>query len=140
MKKSTKKATKITPYCQHFITNSIAMTTSTNTKMSSPVFYRNFNVEPLYAVRAEGNYIYLKDGRKLLDGFDETAVAAIGHGDKRVIAGIVDQLQTVAFAHSLIFTQTVSQTIIVILIRDVNFTFRFQKTRNSKICRNEFLK
>lgn len=116
------------------------MTTSTNTKMSSPVFYRNFNVEPLYAVQAEGNYIYLKDGRKLLDGFDETAVAAIGHGDKRVIAGIVDQLQTVAFAHSLIFTQTVSQTIIVILIRDVNFTFRFQKTRNSKICRNEFLK
>ncbi|CAF4674158.1 unnamed protein product, partial [Rotaria magnacalcarata] len=70
---------------------------STNTEFSH-VFHRRLDREPLHAVRAEGNYIYLKDGRKLLDGGVSAAVTSIGYGDQRVIAGIVDQLQTVAFA------------------------------------------
>ncbi len=76
--------------------------------LSSNVFHRRLDREPLHAVRTEGNYIYLEDGRKLLDGGVSAAVTSIGYGDKRVIAGIMDQLQSVAFAHSGTFTSTVS--------------------------------
>ncbi len=75
--------------------------------MSSNVFHRRLDREPLHAVRTQGNYIYLEDGRKLLDGGVSAAVTSIGYGDKRVIEGIVDQLQTVPFAHSGTFTSKV---------------------------------
>ncbi|CAF4033552.1 unnamed protein product [Rotaria sordida] len=70
---------------------------------SSHVFHRSLTYEPLQAVRAEGHYIYLNDGRKLLDGSSGAAVSCIGHGNKRVIAAILDQLQTVDYVHSGIF-------------------------------------
>ena len=75
---------------------------------SSNIFHRSLKSEPLQAVRAEGNYIYVKDGRKLLDGSGGAAVSCIGHGDKRVIAGIFDQLQTVDYVHSGTFSSKVS--------------------------------
>ncbi len=89
-------------------TTSIVTSTITT---SSYVFHRSLNNEPLYAVRAEGNYIYLKDGRKLLDGSGGAAVTNIGHGNKRVIAGILDQLQTVDYIHSGTFANKVSGSI-----------------------------
>jgi adenosylmethionine-8-amino-7-oxononanoate aminotransferase len=81
--------------------------TSTMNAVFSNVFHRRLDREPLHAVRTEGNYIYLEDGRKLLDGGVSAAVTSIGYGDKRVIAGMVDQLQTVPFAHSGTFTSKV---------------------------------
>ena len=74
---------------------------------TSNVFHRSLNREFLQVVRAHGNYIYLKDGRKLLDGSGGAAVTNIGHGDHRVIAGISDQLQTVDFVHSSMFSSMV---------------------------------
>jgi adenosylmethionine-8-amino-7-oxononanoate aminotransferase len=87
---------------------SISRAASTTKTMTSSVFHRRLDREPLHAVRAEGNYIYLEDGHKLLDGGVSAAVTSIGYGDKRVIAGIVDQLQNVAFGHSGTFTTKVS--------------------------------
>jgi adenosylmethionine-8-amino-7-oxononanoate aminotransferase len=84
--------------------NSISRTASTMNAVFSNVFHRRLDREPLHAVKTEGNYIYLEDSRKLLDGGVSAAVTSIGYGDKRVIGGIVDQLQTVAFAHSGTFT------------------------------------
>ncbi|CAF3582778.1 unnamed protein product [Rotaria sp. Silwood1] len=52
--------------------------------VSSNVFHRRLDVEPLYAIRAEGNYIYTKDGRKILDGGVGSGVTTIGYGHKRV--------------------------------------------------------
>ncbi len=86
--------------------------------MSSNVFHRRLDRESLHAVRTEGNYIYLEDGRKLLDGGVSAAVTSIGYADKRVTAGIMDQLQTVAFAHSGTFTSKVSH------LEDQNCAFR----------------
>ena len=74
----------------------------------SYVFHRSLNIQPLYAVRADGNYIYLNDERKLLDGCGGAAVTNIGHGDKRVIAAICDQLQTVDYVHSGVFSNKVN--------------------------------
>ena len=77
------------------------------TAASSSVFHRSLHSELPQAVRAEDNYIYVKDGRKLLDGSCGAAVSSIGHGDKRVIAAILDQLQTVDYVFSGTFSNKV---------------------------------
>lgn len=75
---------------------------------SSNVFHLHLNREPLYAVRAEGNYIYTSDGRKFLDGGIGSGVTTIGYGNKRVAEGIIDQFQTVNYAQCAAFTNKVS--------------------------------
>ena len=85
------------------------MSVTPTSPASSKIFHRSLNKEPLHAVRAEGNYIYLQDGRKLLDGSGGAAVTNIGHGDKRVIAAILDQLQTVDYVHSGTFANKVGE-------------------------------
>ncbi|UJR18229.1 hypothetical protein I4U23_005128 [Adineta vaga] len=79
------------------------------TTTSSHVFHRSLTNKPLFVTRTEGNYIYLEDGRKLLDGSGGAAVTNIGHADKRVIAGIADQLQTVDYVHSGIFANKAAE-------------------------------
>ena len=73
----------------------------------SNVFPRSLRTDPIQAVRAEGNYIYTKDGQKLLDGSCGAAVSSIGHGNKRVIEGIADQLQTLDYVFSGTFSNAV---------------------------------
>ncbi len=59
--------------------------------------------------RAGGNYIYDKDCRKFLDGScGAAAVSSIGHGDKRVIADIIDQLHTLDYVFCGTFINNVS--------------------------------
>ncbi|CAF0914223.1 unnamed protein product [Rotaria sordida] len=88
---------------------SASTSASTTFNVPSHVFYRNLNVEPLYAVRAEGNYIYLKDGRKLLDGFGDTAVTAIGHvvgattGCTPAVPGYFKAMREVCDRHGALF-------------------------------------
>lgn len=104
---------------------SVSNAISTTNTVFSSVFHRRLDREPLHTVRAEGNYIYLEDGQKLLDGGVSAAVTSIGYGDKRVIAGIIDQLQNVAFAHSGTFTTKVSyleDQSSIILVIDANTT------------------
>ena len=73
----------------------------------STVLHHSLHKELPEAVRTEGNYIYVKDGRKLLDGSCGAAVTLIGHGNKRVIAAIVDLLQTVDYVFSGTFSNKV---------------------------------
>jgi adenosylmethionine-8-amino-7-oxononanoate aminotransferase len=94
-------------FFHHLNMSSISRAISTTNTVSSNVFHRRLDREPLHAIRTEGNYIYLNDGQKLLDGGVSAAVTSIGYGDKRVIAGITDQLQNIAFAHSGTFTSKV---------------------------------
>lgn len=75
------------------------------------VFHRFIRTQLPQAVRAEGNYIYTKDGRKYLDASSGAAVSSIGHGNKRVIAGIIDQLQTLHYVFSGTFSNGVSKNI-----------------------------
>jgi adenosylmethionine-8-amino-7-oxononanoate aminotransferase len=76
------------------------------------VFHRSLHNELPRAVRAEGNYIYDKDGRKFLDGSCGAGVSSIGHGDKRVITGITDQLQTLDYVFCGTFSNNVSYKVL----------------------------
>ena len=80
-------------------------------KSSTRLFHRSLHNESPKAVRAEGNYIFAKDDRKLLDACSGAAVSIIGHGNQRVIAGIIDQMQTLDYVFSGTFSNQVIESI-----------------------------
>jgi adenosylmethionine-8-amino-7-oxononanoate aminotransferase len=67
---------------------------------ASKVFHRTLKHEPIFIERAQGNYIYEKGGRKLLDACGGAAVTSIGHGNQQVIRAVTEQLQAVPYVHS----------------------------------------
>lgn len=75
-------------------------------KQTSALLHRSLHKAPLQVVSAKGQYITTKDGRRILDSTCGAAVACLGHGNARVHAAMLKQLETVAYANSLIFTST----------------------------------
>lgn len=75
----------------------------------SRVFYRSFAQPYPVATRAEGVYLTDSTGKQYLDASGGAAVCPVGHGNKRVVAAIKEQLETMAFAHTAFFTSTPSE-------------------------------
>ncbi|KAL8286400.1 hypothetical protein RQP46_004417 [Phenoliferia psychrophenolica] len=68
---------------------------------STNLLYRDLHGrKPELVVGASGVFLELDDGRKILDACAGAAVASIGHGDKRVIAAITSQLETLSYHHT----------------------------------------
>jgi adenosylmethionine-8-amino-7-oxononanoate aminotransferase len=67
---------------------------------ASHLLYRQLSKAPLMPTFCKGSYIYLEDGRKILDACGGAAVISIGHGDHRVISALLSQMQTVNYVHS----------------------------------------
>ncbi|KAK5705817.1 hypothetical protein LTR17_021328 [Elasticomyces elasticus] len=59
--------------------------------------------------RADGNHLYLSDGRKIFDAVGGAAATSIGHGDKRVKKAICNQLDTVEYCRSTLFRTSASR-------------------------------
>ena len=57
----------------------------------------------------EGNYLFLKTGRKIFDGSGGAAVTCLGHGDKRVIQAMTRQMSKVTYCGSVFFTTQVCE-------------------------------
>jgi len=55
-------------------------------------------------VRGEGVYLYDADGKQYLDGSGGAAISCLGHGHRVVIDAIKHQAETLAFAHTMFFT------------------------------------
>lgn len=70
----------------------------------SRVFHRNPAHDYPWAVRAEGAYIYDRDGKRYLDASGGAAVSCLGHSDRAVIGAIERQLERLPFAHTSFFT------------------------------------
>ncbi len=56
------------------------------------------------AVRGEGVYLYDADGKQYLDGSGGAAISCLGHGHRVVIDAIKTQIEKLAFAHTMFFT------------------------------------
>ncbi|KIO31758.1 hypothetical protein M407DRAFT_241680 [Tulasnella calospora MUT 4182] len=65
----------------------------------SVILHRTPFVPPV-AVAAEGIYVDLADGRRVIDGVGGAAVAAIGMGNKRVIQAIKDQAEKMSYIYN----------------------------------------
>ncbi|RYN45427.1 putative aminotransferase [Alternaria tenuissima] len=74
---------------------------------SSPepsLLHRSLAYQPHRVVSASGHYLFLEDGRSILDACGGAAVAIIGHGNKEVIAATVRQMSLVSYVHTGAYT------------------------------------
>lgn len=94
---------------------------TTITKMVSKVFYRDQKNDPLVAEKAEGCYIYLEDGTKILDASGGAAVTSVGHSNQVVIDAIEEQLKKLQFAHTSRFTSEPAEKLAKIILDNPDY-------------------
>ena len=68
------------------------------------VFYRDIRVNPPVAVRGEGVHIIDEAGKRYIDASGGAAVSILGHSDPDVRRAIVEQVESLAYAHTAFFT------------------------------------
>ncbi|PHH91783.1 hypothetical protein CDD83_10351 [Cordyceps sp. RAO-2017] len=82
------------------------------------LFYQSAYDSPApYVASASGLHLTLEDGRKILDSTGGAAVSSIGHGNERVRAAIVKQLDAFTYAHPGYFQNRVSHDLADILVQ-----------------------
>ena len=69
----------------------------------SHVLHRSLHQNPVQVVSADGAYLHLSNGQKILDATAGAAVACLGHQNATVKQAIIDQLDSVSYCHSLFF-------------------------------------
>ncbi|PNP56408.1 hypothetical protein THARTR1_03564 [Trichoderma harzianum] len=73
------------------------------------LLHRSLVTRPHLVDHANGNYIYLADGRSIIDACGGAAVAVIGHGNTEVIAATVAQMQQTSYIHTGAYTTTAAE-------------------------------
>ena len=61
--------------------------------------------------RAEGIYIYTRDGRRFIDGSSGPVVANLGHGNRNVLAAMQRQMEKATFAYRMHFENEPAETL-----------------------------
>ena len=84
---------------------------------SSAVFHRSLNRTFLKIVSADGIYINLENGQKILDATGGPAVACLGHNNATVKAAMIAQINSAAYCHSVSFTTEATEQLCTHLIR-----------------------
>jgi adenosylmethionine-8-amino-7-oxononanoate aminotransferase len=84
----------------------------------SSVFHRSFRNEPLDVVAAQGPYLTLSTGQRILDACGRAAVSCIGHGDPRVSSAITAQIQSVDYVDSWLYTTNAVEQLSSLVLRD----------------------
>ncbi|WP_176074264.1 aminotransferase family protein [Brucella intermedia] len=77
-------------------------TKAQNERPASHLFYQSRLRRPLVD-RAEGIYIWVQDGRRVIDGSSGAMVVNIGHGNHNVLDAMKAQMDRVTFAYRLHF-------------------------------------
>jgi adenosylmethionine-8-amino-7-oxononanoate aminotransferase len=83
----------------------------------SRVLHRSGAIPPV-AVRGEGIYLITADGRRTIDASGGAAVAALGHGNRRVAEAIGRQAAAMAYAHTGTFSNQPAEDLAEILLAD----------------------
>ncbi len=82
---------------------------------SSRVFHRSLKTDFPLVTAADGVYLIDSSGRKYLDGSGGAAVSCLGHGNRRIIDAIGQQLDSMAFAHTSFFSNNPAEKLAEIL-------------------------
>ncbi|KAI1431631.1 exocyst complex protein exo70 [Xylaria sp. CBS 124048] len=83
---------------------------------TSAVLHRSLKIKFPRIVGAEGNYVVLEDGRRILDASGGPSVVCIGHGDARVQNAIIAQLGRVAYLSTMFYTTDVVEELCTHLV------------------------
>ncbi|QIW96160.1 hypothetical protein AMS68_001678 [Peltaster fructicola] len=86
----------------------------------SAVLHRSLHEMPLMIERAEGNFIYLSEGRKILDATGGAAVACLGHGNRRLAEAMMEQVLAIEYCHSLYFACRPVEELAQVMIDSTN--------------------
>ncbi len=65
---------------------------------------RDLNSGPQMVTKGSGNYLTLKNGRRIFDAAGGAAVAALGYGNTEVLEAQIRQMQKVSYCNSQLFT------------------------------------
>ncbi|KAL2816472.1 PLP-dependent transferase [Aspergillus granulosus] len=88
-------------------TNIAPTSEAPNQKNDEPaLLHRSLLTQPHLVTHAQGSYLHLANGQKILDACGGAAVAIIGHGNQDVIAATTAQMQTVSYVHTMSYTTT----------------------------------
>ncbi len=71
---------------------------------TSAVLHRDLRQQPLHVVEGQGNYLILKDGRKIFEASGGAAVACLGYSHQRVREAIIQQINKVSYASTTFYT------------------------------------
>ncbi|TKX19653.1 aminotransferase class-III-like protein 2 [Elsinoe australis] len=80
-----------------------SLTPLPESKLPSSVLHRTLHTDPQKVTSAKGLYLTLANGQRILDATGGAAVSCLGHGDERVKAAVMDQMDKVAYCHSLFY-------------------------------------
>jgi len=80
------------------------------------LLHRSLTARPYKVINAEGIYLTLDDGRRIIDACGGAAVACIGHGNEEVLTAVVEQMRQVSYVHSLTYTTDSAEQLAHILL------------------------
>ncbi|MEE2692139.1 MAG: aspartate aminotransferase family protein [Pseudomonadota bacterium] len=80
------------------------------------VFHRTPGIDLPRAARGDGVYLFDDQGKRYLDGSGGAAVSCLGHGHRRVIDAIKEQLDSLAYAHTAFFTSQPAEELAALLV------------------------
>ncbi|RPB03321.1 aminotransferase [Choiromyces venosus 120613-1] len=70
---------------------------------TSSVFHHDLLTPPFATTSSAGHYLTLQNGRKIYDSTGGAAVACLGHGNERVKKAMIEQIDSAAYVHSLVY-------------------------------------
>jgi adenosylmethionine-8-amino-7-oxononanoate aminotransferase len=83
----------------------------------SRVLHRSGAIPPI-AIRGEGIWLHTADGQAIIDASGGAAVAALGHGNRRIAEAIGRQAAEMAYAHTGAFSNRPAEELADILLHD----------------------
>ena len=83
----------------------------------SRVLHRSGAIPPI-AVSGDGIYLHTANGDKIIDASGGAAVAALGHGNRRIAEAIGRQAAALAYAHTGTFSNQPAEDLAEILLQD----------------------
>jgi adenosylmethionine-8-amino-7-oxononanoate aminotransferase len=86
----------------------------------SKVLHRSLKEQPKKVVKANGSYLYLENGQKILDATGGAAVACLGHNHAEVQEAITAQMNKFSYCHSLFFSSDVGEDLCRFLVDSTN--------------------
>lgn len=89
-------------------------------RIESKVLHRSLHEQPKKVVKAQGTYLYLENGQKILDATGGAAVACLGHDHSAVKEGIAAQMDKFSYCHSLFFSSDVGEDLCKLLVDSTN--------------------
>ncbi len=101
----------------------------------SAVLHRDLGYEFLPLAAGEGNFLVLRDGRRIFDGSGGAAVGCIGWGNERVARAVMRQMMAIPYCATIFYTTRVQEELCRYLVDSTNGSMARAYIVNSGQCR-----